>query len=365
MNAYHRLTGAALSAILLLSFTGCGGGSGGGTLPSTGTKSTPTPAPTAKSSSSPAPSPSASNSPTPTPAPTATPTATPAPTPTPVPTPTPATVMYVSDYTASNVYVYSTGSTPTLIRTLTTNINNPERIAVDSSGTLYVVNNTDGEIVEYPAGATTPSKMFYSGFAHPFGIAVAPDGTVYVSSGQTASPHGVNAFAPGSTTVTRTVGTDIDTTFGVEGVALDSTGNLYVVGFLPSGSGAPIGKVYMIPGGTATSSTDLGLQGLNNPNSLVFDPSGNLVISNSNFGAPAVDFFTPGSTTMYSQITSGIFLPDGMNYDSTGTLWVVSPASSTFGPGYVSGFAPGATSPTTSVTSGLQGPTDVVFGPGS
>lgn len=352
MYMSHRLTGV-LCAVSLLLVTGCGGASNGGTLPAAGIK--PTPAPTSKSSASPAPSASPSGTPTPAP------TLTPAPTPTPLPTPTPATVMYVADYNASDVYVYSTGGTPALLRTLTTNINNPDRLAVDSKGTLYVINNSDGRVVEYPAGATTPSTNFYSGFPNPVGIAVASDGTIYVSSGTNA---GINVFKPGSTTVNATVGLDITSPFGVQGVTLDQSGNLYVVGY--ASGVATSATVFMIAGGMSTTSTDLQIQGLANPNTLAFDKAGDLVLADAPWaGTSAVDFFAPGSKTMSKQITTGLYLPAGIAFDSADTLWVPSMTTPAFGSGYVNAYPSGATSPTITINGVLQSPTAIAFGPAS
>jgi len=62
-------------------------------------------------------------------------------------------------------------------------LDGPEGMASDPSGNLYVANTIDGNILEYPAGSSAPSRTLsdLSGYA-PGEVALGSDGTVYVTN---------------------------------------------------------------------------------------------------------------------------------------------------------------------------------------
>ena len=97
-------------------------------------------------------------------------------------------LLYVSDYTESQILAYQQGresSGP--IGEIVDGISTPQGIAVDSSGTLYVANQGNDTITEYPAGASEPTVTLSSGNDEPLDVAnpriarvlvTAPRGTV-------------------------------------------------------------------------------------------------------------------------------------------------------------------------------------------
>ena len=67
-------------------------------------------------------------------------------------------LIYVSDYTQSLILIYPQGGESSgPIGEIVNGISNPQGIAVDSAGTLYVANQGNNTITEYPFGATDPS----------------------------------------------------------------------------------------------------------------------------------------------------------------------------------------------------------------
>ncbi|HEY5315212.1 MAG TPA: BACON domain-containing carbohydrate-binding protein, partial [Pirellulales bacterium] len=126
------------------------------------------------------------------------------------------------------------------------------------------------------------------------------------------------------------------------GVALDGSGNVYVVNETAN-------TVSVFTGSTTASAT---LTGLSLPQSLIFDTSGDLFVSNA--GNNTVSEFLPGHTTP-SFTLGGLSSPGHMIFDSSGNLYVAN-----FSGGTVSRFAKGAT--TASLTyKGLDEPTGLAL----
>lgn len=65
--------------------------------------------------------------------------------------------LYASASDINSVFQYEVGRELTLVRTITTGLNQPGPIALDASRCLYA-GNIDGTVTVYPPGATTPSQ---------------------------------------------------------------------------------------------------------------------------------------------------------------------------------------------------------------
>jgi hypothetical protein len=123
------------------------------------------------------------------------------------------------------------------MQTITTGINEPVAMAVDSSNNLYVanclncglgagayVNGTD-TVTEYASGSATPTKTITfsgSGADIPFSLAVDQSGDLFVGNDAVNS---VTEYPPNATTPSKTI------TNGVSGpvsLAIDARGVLHV-----------------------------------------------------------------------------------------------------------------------------------------
>lgn len=116
------------------------------------------------------------------------------------------------------------------------NISRPAQIAFNSTGQLYLADNTAGKVYKYLASGGTPS-LVASGIVAPTGLAVDTSDNVYVSSqianlivkvdtlgaqtvvaGAGTVPVGVMNYIPASTALITTP----------EGLDIDAAGNLYI-----------------------------------------------------------------------------------------------------------------------------------------
>jgi len=146
--------------------------------------------------------------------------------------------LYVTEYTfvqpdpLAGLYIYSPNGTETFVATTADgNGAGPQGVDVDASGNVYVVNNTSGyqsannyttqgdslhDVTVYaPGGASILRHVTGSFTAYP--IAVASDGTAFISSFGSFGETGVNgsfAIAAGTSTLTQI------SSVGVEGLVL-------------------------------------------------------------------------------------------------------------------------------------------------
>ncbi|HMY65310.1 MAG TPA: putative Ig domain-containing protein [Leptospiraceae bacterium] len=229
--------------------------------------------------------------------------------------------LYIAENINRRVTVYPSGSTTAAVTvygetnmtscgggTTSALIGNLSSILIDSTGGLYVSDQTGNRILYYPAGSTVPSRVIGqvnytnstanaggstgpTGFNTPTGIALDSAGGLYVAD---QNNHRVLYFPAGSTTAARvygqtgfsgnTAGTTATTMNQPFGVAVDSMNGLYVAEFsnnrilyFPSGSTVPT-RVWGQPTFTtgAFSTTSFGLY---NPINLTLSNSGALCVA--------------------------------------------------------------------------------------
>ncbi len=245
---------------------------------------------------------------------------------------------------------------------------------LDSNGNLYVGDTGSNRVLFYPAGSTTATRVYGQGGSfttvgnnqggisanslnNPYGLAVDSSGNLYVADLLNSR---VLFYPAGSTTATRVYGqsgsfTDSAANNGgisanslnqPYGVALDSSGNLYIadssnnrVLFYPAGSTTAT-RVYGQGGSFTTSTANNGgvsANGLNNPLGLTLDSSGDLYVADELNNR--VLFYPAGSTTatrVYGQggslttnaaneggiSANSLNQPYGTSLDSSGNLYI-------------------------------------------
>ncbi len=175
-------------------------------------------------------------------------------------------------------------------RALTTGLNGPTGLAVDSAGNLYVADTGNNRILRYPKPFSQPA-----GYQFPNLIIgqTSFNGAASNSGGVKAS----TLFLSGGSFFAHT------------GLTLDAAGNLWVadtgnnrvlrfpVSVLTAGQNGPsadtvIGQKDFVSSVSATSQTSL--TNLTNPTSVSFDSTGNMLVAD---GQHRVVVFPPGSTT--------------------------------------------------------------------
>ncbi len=185
----------------------------------------------------------------------------------------------------------STGS----VSTFASGFNNPNGLAVDSSGNLYVTNFLGGLVQK-----VTPSGVV-STFATGFGTAAYAtfdsSDNLFVSNGNV-----ISKVTPGGV-----VSTYAASGFNIPvGLVFDTSGTLYVANY---GSGV-ISKVST--GGVTTSF----VTGLTTPRGIAIDGSGNLYVATGG----TITRITPGGST--STFASGFNTTTGICFDASGNLYV-------------------------------------------
>jgi sugar lactone lactonase YvrE len=212
---------------------------------------------------------------------------------------------------------------------ITDGIDLPINAAADNHGTVYVANNGNSTVTEYPFGATSPSvTLSGSPIMYPNGIAVNQKGTVYVTSGATAGSCYVLVFPKGASSPSKQInGFNLPV-----GLAIDKDGNLYVGDALQN-------VVWKVPKGSTTP-TSLGLTGLSDPTGVAIDSKNDLYVANDQNNK--VLGFHLGDTSPFVTIISGLSGPYSIAFERNETLFV---GNSLHYPGDVAGFKKDATTP--------------------
>ena len=242
--------------------------------------------------------------------------------------------LFVSDIDADAIRLFPANKkNPKQNGSITDGIDLPVNDAVDLHGTLYVANNGNSTVTEYPLGQTSPSvTLSGAGLVYPNGIVADNKSTVYVTSGATVGSCYVLVYKKGSSSPDKQInGFQLPV-----GLAIDKGGNLYV-------GDAVQNVVWEVPKGSTTPHS-LNLSGLNDPTGVAIDPSNNLWVTND--ASNTVLGFHPGDTMAFVTITSSLSGPYSIAFERTGTLFV---GNSLHYPGNVTVYKSGATTPFESI----------------
>ncbi len=244
-------------------------------------------------------------------------------------------------------------------------LSNPQGLALDSSGDLYVADEYNNRVLFYPAGSTTATRVYgqngsfttktennggvsANSLGQPYGLAVDASGGLYVSDYQN---NRVLFYPAGSTTATRVYGQGGSFTSNAvnnggisasslnqpTGVALDSSGDLYIadiynnrVLFYPSGSTTATrvyGQLGSFTSGTANNG-GITADSLDNPMYPALDSAGDLyVVDRSNNRMVFYPFGSTTATRVYGQLgsfTSGAANNGGISANSFSEPWAVA-----------------------------------------
>jgi DNA-binding beta-propeller fold protein YncE len=204
-----------------------------------------------------------------------------------------------------------------------------------SADTFFVANFGVNTITKYDAdGIGSP---FTSAFVNgPYGVALDSSGNLYVSTNNNT----IEKFAPDGTDLGVFASTGLNNAMGL---AFDRSGNLYAANF----AGNTVEQF-------APDGTDLGVFGLViRPTGLAFDSLGNLHVAN--FGN-TIARFAPDGTPLSSFASLNLNNPEGLAFDSLGNLYVANSGSDT-----ISVFSPAGADLGPIVSPNLSGPIGLVF----
>jgi len=314
--------------------------------------------------------------------------------------PPPTSHLYVANQLNSTITVYDP-STGAYVRKIHTGLSDPDWIAFDTGGDLFVSNATGnhgvGDVTIYASGQSTPYLTLKKDISSPTAVAVAPGNFAYVTN---AGNNSVTVYVQGTNMLDQQLGTGQ----GIENpqaLLIDpGTGNLYVANGATSSNQGSV-TVYTGMVGRQMLATTI-TTGIDNPRALAFDSASNLYVANdtnpgsitvypSNYksGDPSLTIPNVASPNALALGPGGLYVASGSSNQieiyqpGTGILTftisngVENPASLAFGPnGYLSvanDVAPGnvtqycgsasCTSPSRTISKRMDGPASIAFGP--
>jgi hypothetical protein len=243
-----------------------------------------------------------------------------------------------------HVYVYNpTLNNPPPLATITAAINTPTVACLDSKGVLYVANShadpfpKHGWISEYLPGQTKPSLIIRKGINVPYGCAIDANDNLFVSN---AAGINITEYKRGQTEPTVVLNKS-NGLFAPAPIALDSSGNLYVI------NNDYVGHANVqvfAPGAKQPTATIT--DGAWWPQGIAVGGNDTLYVSNfpTQSRDGAVSEYHPGQIEPFQMLADGAWEPWGLTVNNRGRLFVTDSQNSQQA---VVEFAPGSTQPST------------------
>lgn len=191
-------------------------------------------------------------------------------------------LIYWGNFYNNTITIYSAkGVNGKEVGQITTGLSEPERLFVDTQGSVYATNLGNNTITGYQAGQTSPFITISNGVSSPTGLTVDAAGTIYCAN---VGNNTITVYPKGQTSPSLTI------PYSAEYLATDAQDNLYAAGTAVE---------EFAPG--STSGKDLGLP--HYPGPLEVDKAGNLIVL---YGS-TVEYFPAGQTSPSNEIniTSG------------------------------------------------------------
>ena len=215
----------------------------------------------------------------------------------------------------ATTYVFGAGMGPQLAfspptrSTIGSGLNAPEGVAVDSSGNIYIADESNFRVLkETPSNGSYTQSTVADNLGGPQGVAVDGSGNVYV-----ATPDGVlKETLSGGSYTQSTIASNPGGNFSY--VAVDASGNVYIT----STQGSVLKET--LSNGSYTQSTVV--TGVNEPDGVAVDASGNVYIANPNSNRVLKETLSGGTYTQ-STIGSGLDFPFGVAVDGSGNVYIV------------------------------------------
>jgi PEP-CTERM motif-containing protein len=233
-----------------------------------------------------------------------------------------AQTLFVADwYSPGNIYELNSSGTPsTFYSGFTSNLGEPEGLAFDGSGNLFVADSLNGNIDEITPGGTF--STFASGLGDVNSLAFNGAGNLFAADYANGD---IYEFTPQGAQSVFASGLSLP-----GGLAFNTAGDLF--------ASDNSGNIYEY---TSQGSRSIFASGLNNPYALAFDGVGNLFVGYGGSGAGnggIAKISTGGQITPFATDQYG---PNFLAFDSAGNLYLANDGS-----GDVDKFTPNGTEST-------------------
>lgn len=223
----------------------------------------------------------------------------------------------------ATAYTYGSGNGPQVAfappkqSTVSDTISRPFGVAVDGSGSLYIVSKAVHTVLY----KETASESGYSQStiplttSDPYAMAVDGAGNLYVADG--TGNRVLKATPSGGTYASSVIADNANNGLGsTDGVAVDGSGNVYIA---DTGNGRVLKET--LTAGSYIQSTVA--ESLVSPGGVAVDGSGNVYIAESG-GGRILKERPSGGSYVQTVIDTGINLPMGIAVDGTGNVYVVN-----------------------------------------
>jgi streptogramin lyase len=223
-------------------------------------------------------------------------------------------------------FFFGSENTPSNITTLGGNFNNPNGIALDGAGNIYVADYGNNAVEQVPPGCVTSSCIvpIGGGFTDPRGVAVDGAGNVFVADW---GNFAVKEIPPGcvASACVKTLSSGVFTPYSV---AVDGSGNLFMADL-----GDNEVRELLAAGGYVTDNI-LG-SGFTQPEDVAVDGYGNAFVVETGIAAgsscagicfsntPALsEILAAGGYTTVNTLANGFNAPIFVTVDGTGNVYV-------------------------------------------
>jgi DNA-binding beta-propeller fold protein YncE len=230
-----------------------------------------------------------------------------------------------SDYVAANP----------LVSLATSGLANPGGVAVGPDGYVFIADSGHNALVGWSPTNNTLSVLLSSGLTNPAAVAVDGSGNVYIAD---ADNNAVKMWSVADNVVTTLVSSGLARPAGV---AVDDVGNVYIA---DTGNNAI--KEWLA---ASRSVRTLVSSGLSAPSGVAVDRAGNLYIADTE--NDAIQKWTASGAMLAPLVSTGLASPSGVAVDGSGAVYIADT-----GHNAIKKWAPATAAVTTLMASGLRAP---------